>query len=206
MAPPKTVKEVQVLSGRLTAINRFIPRIADRCAPFFATLKNASKFAWNDKCNKAFEELKQFLITPPVLASPKLNEALFLYIAISPKAISAILVRRDDKTEHPIFYTSKTLVDAETRYPAIEKMAYAVVCAARKLRPYFQAHTIHVLTNLPIKNALRSMRVAGRLAKWAIELSEYDIRYQPRTAIKAQVLADFVVEGAVQEGMEEGDE
>ncbi|CAN1290741.1 hypothetical protein LINPERPRIM_LOCUS20833 [Linum perenne] len=69
MAPPKTVKEVQVLSGRLTAINRFIPRIADRCPPFFATLKNASKFAWNDKCNKAFEELKQFLITPPVLAS-----------------------------------------------------------------------------------------------------------------------------------------
>ncbi|CAN1139542.1 Transposon Ty3-I Gag-Pol polyprotein, partial [Linum perenne] len=68
MAPPKTVKEVQVLSGRLTAINQFIPRIADRCAPFFATLKNASKFAWTDKCNKAFEELKQFLITPPVLA------------------------------------------------------------------------------------------------------------------------------------------
>ncbi|CAN1289183.1 Pol polyprotein (Fragment) [Linum perenne] len=92
MAPPKTVKEVQVLFGRLTAINRFIPRIADRCAPFFATLKNASKFAWNDKCNKAFEELKQFLITPPVLASPKINEALFLYIAISPKAVSAVLV------------------------------------------------------------------------------------------------------------------
>ncbi|CAN1215297.1 Gag-Pol polyprotein [Linum perenne] len=206
MAPPKTVKEVQVLSGRLTAINRFIPRIADRSAPFFATLKNASKFAWNDKCNKAFEELKQFFITPPVLASPKINEALFLYIAISPKAVSAVLVRREDKTEHPIFYTSKTLVDAETRYPAIEKMAYAVVCAARKLRPYFQAHTIHVLTNLPIKSALRSMSVAGRLAKWAIELSKYDIRYQLRTAIKAQVLADFVVEGAVQEDNEEGDE
>ncbi|CAN1289756.1 Retrovirus-related Pol polyprotein from transposon 297 [Linum perenne] len=206
MAPPKTVKEVQVLSGRLTAINRFIPRIADRCAPFFVTLMNASKFAWNDKCNKAFEELKQFLITPPVLASPKINEALFLYIAISPKVVSAVLVRREDKTEHPVFYTSKTLVDTETRYPAIEKMVYAVVCAARKLRPYFQAHTIHVLTNLPIKSALRSMSVAGRLAKWAIELSEYDIRYQPRTAIKAQVLADFVVEGAVQEDNEEGDE
>ncbi|CAN1289757.1 Transposon Tf2-8 polyprotein [Linum perenne] len=206
MAPPKTVKEVQVLSGRLTAINRFILRIADRCAPFFATLKNASKFAWIDKCNKAFEELKQFLITPPVLASPKLNEALFLYIAISSKAVSAVLVRREDKTEHLVFYTSKTLIDAETRYPAIEKMAYDVVCVARKLRPYFQAHTIHVLTNLPIKNALRSMSVAGRLAKWAIELSEYDIRYQPRTAIKAQVLADFVVEGAVQQDVEEGDE
>ncbi|CAN1318888.1 Pol polyprotein (Fragment) [Linum perenne] len=206
MAPPKTVKEVQVLSGRLTAINRFIPRIADRCAPFFATLKNASKFAWNEKCNKAFEELKQFLIIPLVLASPKLNEDLFFYITISSRAVSAVLVRREDKSEHPVFYTSKTLIDAETRYPAIEKMAYAVVCAARKLRPYFQAHTIYVLTNLPIKNALRYMSVAGRLAKWAIELSEYDIRYQPRTTIMAQVLANFAVEGAVQEDVEEGEE
>ncbi|CAN1285112.1 Transposon Tf2-6 polyprotein [Linum perenne] len=204
MTPPKTVKEVQVLAGRITAINRFIPKAAERCAPFFSVLKNASKFAWSDKCDKAFEELKQFLVTPPILASPKEGDELFLYIAISPVTVSAVLVRREERSDQPIFYTSKTLVDAEVRYPAIEKMAYAVVCAARKLRPYFQAHTVTVLTNLPIQNSLRTMSVAGRLAKWAIELSEYDIRYKPRTAIKAQVLADFIVEGAVQEDKGEG--
>ncbi|CAN1269077.1 Transposon Tf2-9 polyprotein [Linum perenne] len=76
MAPPKTVKEVQVLAGRITAINRFIPKAAERYAPFFSILKNASKFAWNEKCDKAFEELKQFLVTPPVLASPKEGDEL----------------------------------------------------------------------------------------------------------------------------------
>ncbi|CAN1242469.1 hypothetical protein LINPERPRIM_LOCUS5353 [Linum perenne] len=131
MTPPKTMKEVQVLSGRLTTINRFIPRIADRCASFFATLKNASKFAWDDKCNKAFEELKQFLVTPHVLVSPKLNEDFFFYIAISTKEVSVVLV----------LYTRKMLIGAKTRYLTIKKMAYAVVCAARKLRLYFHAHT-----------------------------------------------------------------
>ncbi|CAN1293048.1 Transposon Tf2-11 polyprotein [Linum perenne] len=132
MAPPKTVKEVQVWAGRLTPINCFVQRIEDCCAPFSATLKNASKFAWDEKCNKAFEELKQFLVTPSVLASPKLHEDLFLYIAISPKAVSAVLVHRENKSEYPILYTIKTLIDAEMRYPAIEKMAYRVVCAGRK--------------------------------------------------------------------------
>ncbi|CAN1242831.1 Pol polyprotein (Fragment) [Linum perenne] len=84
MTPPKTVKEVQVLAGRITTINRFIPRAADRCAPFFAMLKNVSKFTWNEKYDKAFEDLKQFLVTPPVLASPREGEELYMYIAMSP--------------------------------------------------------------------------------------------------------------------------
>ncbi|CAN1281364.1 Retrovirus-related Pol polyprotein from transposon 412 [Linum perenne] len=178
-------------------MNRFIPKSAERQAPFFATLKAAAKFSWTEECSKAFEELKAFLTTPPTLAAPIPGDELYLYVAIAATAVSSVLVKRIDKEERPVFYTSKSLVDAETRYSPLEKSAYAVIIASRKLRPYFHAHTIHVVTNLPLKAALRSMGVAGRLSKWAVELSEYDVHFQPRTAIKAQALADFVVEGCV---------
>ncbi|CAN1298933.1 Transposon Tf2-6 polyprotein [Linum perenne] len=178
-------------------MNRFIPKSAERQAPFFATLKAVAKFSWTEECSKAFEELKSFLTTPPTLAAPLPGDELYLYVAIAATAVSSVLVKRSDKEERPVFYTSKSLVDAETRYSPLEKSAYAVIIASRKLRPYFHAHTIHVVINLPLRTALRSIGVAGRMSKWAVELSEYDVHFQPRTAIKAQALADFVVEGCV---------
>ena len=76
----------------------------------------------------------------------------------------------------------------------MEKLAFALVTAARKLKPYFQAHTVNVLTDKPLRQALSNPEAAGRLALWAIELSEFDIQYRPRTAIKGQVIADFITE------------
>ncbi|CAN1224940.1 Transposon Tf2-9 polyprotein [Linum perenne] len=178
-------------------MNRFIPKSAERQAPFFAILKAAAKFSWTEECSKAFEELKTFLTSPPTLAAPIPGDELYLYVAIAATAVSSVLVKRTNKEERPVFYTSKSLVEAETRYSPLEKSAYAVIIASRKLRPYFHAHTIHIVTNLPLKSALRSMGVAGRMSKWAVELSEYDVHFQPRTAIKAHALADFVVEGCV---------
>ena len=76
----------------------------------------------------------------------------------------------------------------------MEKLILALVIAARKLRPYFQAHTIEVPTEYPMKQVLHKPETSERLMKWAIELSEFDIRYRPKPAIKAQVLADFIME------------
>ena len=76
----------------------------------------------------------------------------------------------------------------------MEKLILALVTAARKLRPYFQAHTIEAPTKYPMKQVLHKPETSGRLMKWAIELSEFDIRYKPKNAIKGQVLADFVME------------
>ncbi|XP_012844344.1 PREDICTED: uncharacterized protein LOC105964364 [Erythranthe guttata] len=76
----------------------------------------------------------------------------------------------------------------------MEKLALALINAGRKLRPYFQSHQVVVLTNYPLKQILRSPKTSGRLAKWAIELSEYGVEFKPRPAIKAQVLAGFLVE------------
>ncbi|KAK0597534.1 hypothetical protein LWI29_026267 [Acer saccharum] len=117
-----------------------------------------------------------------------------MYLSISEAAISFILVRQEDGIQKPIYYTSKALLPAETRYSPAKKMALALITAARKLRPYFQAHKIGVYTNCPLKLILQKPEVSGRLTKWAIELSEFDVEYLPMTAIKAQAVADFVAE------------
>ena len=93
-----------------------------------------------------------------------------------------------------MYYTSKALVDAETRYPLMEKWALALITAARKLRPYFQAHPIIVMTDQPLRQTLLKPDASGRLVKWSVELSEFDLSYRPRGAIKAQALADFMVD------------
>ena len=74
------------------------------------------------------------------------------------------------------------------------KLAYTLVIASQKLRPYFQAYTIEVLTNFPLRQVLQKPKASGRILKWAIKTSQFDIRYKPRTTIKGQTLADFVVE------------
>ena len=82
--------------------------------------------------------------------------------------------------------------EVEERYPPMEKLAFALVTAVRKLRPYFQAHSVIVLTNHPLSKAMNKPDVAGRLIQWSIELSKFDNDYRPRTAIKAQALVDFI--------------
>ena len=89
---------------------------------------------------------------------------------------------------------SKALLDAETCYSHLEKLALDLMVAAHKLRPYFQAHPVVVDTSFPIKLVLHKPEVSGRLVKWAVELGEYDIIFWPATAIKSQALADFVAE------------
>ena len=93
-----------------------------------------------------------------------------------------------------VYYTSRALRGAEARYPQIEKLTFALITASRKLRHYFQAHVINVMTNHPLKKAMNKLEAAGRLIQWAVELSEFDIKYQSRLAIKAQALVDFIAD------------
>ena len=86
------------------------------------------------------------------------------------------------------------MTEPETRYPTLENMALAIITSARKLRPYFQSHTIEVLSNQPLRTMMQNTNQSGRLTKWAVELSEHDIVYKNRTAAKSQVLADFLIE------------
>ena len=131
MTPPRTVKEVQSLTGRVAALNRFVSWVTDKCLPFFKTLKRA--FTWTDECQKSFEELKKYLTSPPLLSPSKQSEHLSLYLAVSPTAVSSALIREENGVQLPIYYTSKAFQGAEERYPTLEKLALALIVAARKL-------------------------------------------------------------------------
>jgi hypothetical protein len=112
---------------------------------------------------------------------------------------TAIVVERGEsdtncKIQYPVYFVSEVLSDSKSRYFHIMKLAYALLITARKLSHYFQAHRIEVHTSSTLGKILNNREATGKIAKWAIELSMYDIVYKPRTAIKAQVLSDFVAE------------
>ena len=194
MPSPSGIKEVQRLIGRIVALSRFVSRASDKCQPFFQVLKKS--FQWDTKCEEAFSALKTYLSSPPILVSPTEGELLTLYLAVSDFSTSDVLVRDKERVQHSVYYCSRALRGAEERYPRMENLILALVTAARKLRPYFQAHTIEVPTEYPMKQVLHKLETSDRLMKWSIELSEFDIIYRPKIAIKGQVLADFVMEFA----------
>ena len=101
MASPKTVKEVQKLTGRIAAINRFVSRATDKCLPFFKTLTPA--FMWTDECEAAFQELKRYLSNPPLLSPSKERESLQLYLVLSATAVNATLIREEGKEQLPVY-------------------------------------------------------------------------------------------------------
>ena len=94
LASPKTVKEVQSLNSKVAVLNRFVSRAMDKCLPFFRTLKKS--FEWTTECQQAFKDLKVYLSSLPLLSPSKPGEELFLYLAVSPAAVSFTLVREED--------------------------------------------------------------------------------------------------------------
>ena len=121
---------------------------------FFDILKGSKKFEWMDKCKQAFLGLKEHLGLPPLLSKPIEEVKLYLYLAVSEKAVSTALVKEEEKVQWSVYYVSKKLLDVETRYPELEKLALALMVALRKLRPYFYAHPIEVLTSYPSHQVL----------------------------------------------------
>ena len=121
------------------------------------------------------------------------GEDLFMYLSVSEHAVSTVLLR-DQEVQKPVYYISKTLVDAETRYLPLKKLVLTLVHATRKLPHYFQAHIVFVLIEYPLQSLLKRSDFTGRIAKWGTRLGSFDIRYRLRNAVKGQVLADFVAE------------
>ncbi|XP_074337351.1 uncharacterized protein LOC141674543 [Apium graveolens] len=151
-------------------------------------------FMWTSDCEEAFLTIKEQLGNPPMLVKPEEGERLILYLAVSEYSVSAVLVKEEGSHQLPVYYVSKMLLDAETRYTNMEKLVYAFILAGRKLRPYFQAHRIEIRTAYPLRYILHKPESSGRMLKWAIELGQFDVEYFPRTIIKGQSLADFILE------------
>ncbi|XP_024047956.1 uncharacterized protein LOC112101524 [Citrus clementina] len=128
-------------------------------------MRKLRKIEWTAECEEAFGQLNEYLASAPLLSTPREGDELYLYFAVSKWATNSVLVREDEGKQHPVYYTSKALVDAETRYPMMEKWALALVTAAHKLRPYFQAHLIVVMTDQPLRQTLLKPDASGRLVK-----------------------------------------
>ncbi|KAL0402039.1 UNVERIFIED_CONTAM: hypothetical protein Slati_4233800 [Sesamum latifolium] len=126
----------------MAALSRFLSRGAERGLPFFKILRKMDGFSWNEECQKAVDNLKEYLSKPPLLTKPRAGEKLCVYLVASEEA----------------------------------------------------SHQVTVLTNQTLKHILASPNASGRMVKWAVELSEHGIEFEPRPAIKAQILADFISE------------
>jgi ribonuclease HI len=147
---------------------------------------------------KAFEELKQYLIDLTTLPPPSPGALLLLYVAASHSAVSAALVQEklDDqiKKQAPVYFVSEVLSLSKKNYKELEKVLYAVLMASRRLRHYFQVYHIIVPSSQPLKDIMRNREATGRIGKWVAELSEFNIDYVHRSSIQSQVLADFIVD------------
>ncbi|KAL8108608.1 hypothetical protein AgCh_024904 [Apium graveolens] len=149
---------------------------------------------WSPEFQKAFEEIKLYLTQPPVLTKAQLGEPIYLYLSAGAQAVGAALIREENGRHQPVYYVSQVLKDAETRYPRLEKFAFALVTTSRKLRHHFQERKIRVVTNHPPRKIIHKSYISGRLVNWAVELSQFNLSFILRAAIKAQALADFIIE------------
>jgi hypothetical protein len=188
------MKEVQQLTGRITALSRFMSKVGERGRLFFQCIKKAKAFQLTEECEEAFQHIKTFLASLLVLAQPRPGEQLMLYLSASNLAVSAALAREEETDQQPVYFISKVLQGAEVRYQLMEKVVLALIVTTRKLRQYFQRHSIIVRTDVPIRAILQKPNLAGWMVGWAVELLEFDIHYENRKAIKAQALSDFLLE------------
>jgi hypothetical protein len=144
--------------------------------------------------------LRKYLTTPPTLVALEPHKNLQLYISTTSNVVSiAIIIEREEsdtnrKIQYSVYFISKVLSDSKTQYFHIMKLAYTLLIMSRKLSHYFQVHQIEVHTSSTLGEILNNREATEKIAKWAIELSMYNIIYKPRTAIKAQALSDFMAE------------
>jgi hypothetical protein len=151
MQDPVSVKDVQKLTGRVAALNRFIPRAVERTLPFFQVLRSTKNFQWSKNQKQVFQELKDLLSNMTKLCRPEPRSSLLLYVSASNSAVSAVLVQEKEEEgklkQIPVYFASKALSGSKTFYSELEKIAFAVIMAVRKLRHYFEGHRIRVITH-----------------------------------------------------------
>ncbi|KAM2941448.1 hypothetical protein COP2_030685 [Malus domestica] len=163
MFEPRNLHELKSLQGRLAFIRRFISNLTERCQPFNQLMKKDVPFVWDEACHNAFESIKKYSSSPPVLGAPVPGKPLILYIAAQESLVRALLEQENEsQKERALYYLSRTLTGAELNYSPIDKMCLALVVAIRKLRHYMHAYTIHLVAKVdPVKYVMSKPILTG---------------------------------------------
>jgi ribonuclease HI len=200
MGPIKDLKGVQRVMGCLAALSRFISRLGERGLPLYRLLRKTERFTWTPEAEEALRNLKALLTSAPILVPPAAREALLIYVAATTQVVSAaIMVERREEghalpVQRSIYFISEVLSETKIRYPQIQKLLYMVILTRRKLRHYFESHSVTVVSSFPLGKIIQCREASCRIVKWAVEIMGETILFAPRKAIKSQVLADFVAE------------
>ena len=194
MSALRTKREIRGFLGRLQYISRFIARLTDICEPIFHLLRKNQPTIWDDDCQRAFEKVKEYLLSSPVLVPSTPGRPLLLYLSVSDMALGCMLAQLDDSgKERAIYYLSKRMVEYEYRYIMIERLCLALVWATRRLRHYVTEYSILLVSRLdPLRYLFDRPILTGRLIRWLVLLTEFDIRYVPYKSMKESIVADHL--------------
>ena len=194
MPAPRTEKEVRGFLGRLQYISRFIARLTDICEPIFRLLIKSQRTVWDDQCQRAFENIKEYMLSPPFLVPPTPDHPLLLYLSVSDIALGCMLAQLDDLgKERAIYYLSKRMLEHKTRYIVIECYCLALVWATRRLRHYMTEYSVHLVSRLdPLRYLFDRPALIGRLMKWLVLLTEFDIHYVTQKSIRGSIVANHL--------------
>ena len=187
---PKTIKDVQSFLGLTGYYRRFIQNYSKIAEPLLTQLRQLKDknyhLNWNQSCTTAFEALKKKLTSAPIMSTPNFKEPFILELDACEYGLGAVLAQEYNKRKFVISYASKTLSTAERNYSATEREALAIVWATQHFRPYIEGNKVLIRSDCKALQWLKNAKdVSGRLARWAMKLSAFqieNIQYRPGKA------------------------
>jgi hypothetical protein len=178
MVPPTTQRELHQLIGKINFVRRFISNLSRHIEPFMelVKIKANDEFRWGAEQQWAFEEIKEYLSKPPMLVPPQQDRPFYVYLSVGDTSIASVVIQVHDGKQRVVFYLSRRMLDAETRYPDIEKLCLCLFFICTKLHHILlSAEKIVICKSDVIRHMLSGPVLKGRLRKWMFALSEFDV-------------------------------
>ncbi|XP_015075475.1 uncharacterized protein LOC107019515 [Solanum pennellii] len=177
-------------------------------SPFSLLMKKGAPFNLDQTCSEAFKSIKSYLVKPPVLAAPMPGKPLILYNAAQERSVGALLAQENSEgKENALYYLSRTMTPNELNYSPIEKLCLALVFSIQKMKHYYQAHVVRLISRAnPIKFFISKPVLSDLLARWYLQFQQFEIVYIPQKSVKGQALADFLADHPIPNDWELTDE